>query len=71
MTKKKRIEKNAFIESALYATVIKRNGFDDWLDQDVFNIVAKTCNCSVHLVKKIWYKKIKKENPNFVNGMEY
>lgn len=71
MTRKKKIERNAFVEAVLYTTIIKQGYFDDWLDSYLFETVARTCNCSVHLVKKIWYKKIKKENLSFVQDMEY
>ena len=58
MTREKKINQDNYIKSLIYLFIIKQGAFDWWLESYLFDDVARTANCSVHKVKKIFYKDI-------------
>jgi len=58
MTREKKINQYNYIKSLIYLFIIKQGAFDWWLESYLFEEVAKTANCSVHKVKRIFYKDI-------------
>ena len=71
MTREKRIRQDKYIESLIYLFIIQRRAFDWWLEPDLFEQVARTANCSVHKVKKVFYKKILIENYGWLINFTY
>ena len=58
MTRQKKIERDAYIEAVMWAIILKQSYFDYWLDYWAFYTCAQTCQCSIHKVKQIFFKKI-------------
>lgn len=60
MTRQKKLERDTQVESLIYLLIEQTGVFDWWLaeDQWLFETVSYTLNCSIHLVKRIFYKKI-------------
>ena len=58
MTRQKKIEQYNYIKSLIYLFIVKRGAFDWWLEPYLFEDVARTVNCSVHKVKRVFYKDI-------------
>lgn len=71
MTRQKKIEQERQIEAFIYLFIETRGVFDWWLDSSLFYQVAFTLNCSVHKVKRVFYKKIMKENYNWLMNFTY
>lgn len=72
MNKQKRLEKTALIKSLLFLFIEKQGYFDYWLDGDVlFAQVARTADCSVHKVKRVFFKDIYLNNKDFIDNFEY
>ena len=71
MTKQKKIEQEKQIEAFIYLFIETRGFFDWWLDSFLFYQVASTLNCSVHKVKRVFYKKIMKENYDWLMNFTY
>ena len=71
MTREKRIRQDKYIESLIYLFIIQRGAFDWWLEPDLFEQVARTANCSVHKVKRIFYKKILVESYEWLANFTY
>ena len=65
MTRQKRIQKEIEIESSIYSFIKHARAFDYWLDDYwLFPQVAYSCQCSLGLVKRIFFKKLY-PNKNF------
>lgn len=58
MTRQKKIQKETEIECFIYLFIMRAGAFDHWLDYYLFQQVAYSCQCSLHLVKKIFFKKL-------------
>ena len=58
MTREKKINQHDYIKSLIYLFIIKQGVFDWWLEPYLFESVARTANCSVHKVKRVFYKDI-------------
>ena len=58
MTRQKKIQKEIEIESFIYIFILQAGGFDYWLDRYLFQQIAYSCQCSPHLVKKVFFKKL-------------
>ena len=58
MTREKKINQHNYIKSLIYLFIIKQGCFDWWLDPWLFQDVARTANCSIHKVKKVFYKDV-------------
>ena len=58
MTRQKKIEKDMYIEAILWSMIKEIQAFDYWLDDWVFYSCSVTCQCSIHKVKQIFFKKI-------------
>lgn len=58
MTREKKINQSNYIKSLIYLFIIKQGCFDWWLEPYLFENVARTVNCSVHKVKRVFYKDI-------------
>lgn len=58
MTRQKKIQKENEIECFLYLFIMRAGAFDYWLDYYLFYQVAYSCQCSKHLVKKVFFKKL-------------
>lgn len=71
MTRQKKIEQEKQIEALIYLFIEKQGAFDWWLDDFLFYQIAFTLNCSVHKVKRIFYKKIIKENYDWLMNFTY
>lgn len=71
MTKQKKLEQEQQIEALLYLFIEKAGVFDWWLDDFIFIEVAASLRCSIHKVKKIFYKKILKENYDWLMNFTY
>ena len=72
MNKQKRSEKTALIKSLLFLFIEKQGYFDYWLDGDVlFAQVARTADCSIHKVKRVFFKDIYLNNKDFIDNFEY
>lgn len=56
MNRLKKIEQDKYIKSLLYLFILQRGAFNWWLEPWLFEQVAKTVNCSVHKVKKVFFK---------------
>ena len=59
MTRQKKIQKEIEIESFIYHFIRRAGTFDYWLD-DYWLVpqVAYSCQCSLSLVRKIFFKKL-------------
>ena len=71
MTRQKKIEQEKQIEALIYLFIEKQEAFDWWLDDFLFYQTAFTLNCSVHKVKRVFYKKIIKENYDWLMNFTY
>ena len=71
MTRQKKIEQEKQIEALIYLFIEKQEAFDWWLDDFLFYQIAFTLNCSVHKVKRVFYKKIMKENYDWLMNFTY
>lgn len=71
MTRQKKIEQEKQIEALIYLLIEKRGAFDWWLDDFLFYQIAFTFNCSVRKVKRVFYKKIMKENYDWLMNFTY
>jgi len=71
MTRQKKIEQEKQIEALIYLFIEKQGAFDWWLDNFLFYQIAFTLNCSVHKVKRVFYKKIIKENYDWLMNFTY
>lgn len=72
MTRYKEKKQYAQIESLIFLFISKQGYFDYWLDgEDLFFNVAKSMNCSTHLVKKIFFKNIYINHKDFIQSFEY
>ena len=71
MTRQNKIQRQNKIYELLFIYIKALGFFDDWYDDYLFEQVARTVGCSVHLVKRIYYKKFYPENKNFIQGLEY
>ncbi len=71
MTRQKKIEQEKQIEALIYLFIEKQEAFDWWLDNFLFYQIAFTLNCSVHKVKRVFYKKIMKENYDWLMNFTY
>ena len=71
MTRQKKIEQEKQIEALIYLFIEKQGAFDWWLDNFLFYQIAFTLNCSVHKVKRVFYKKIMKENYDWLMNFTY
>ena len=58
MTRQKRIEKEKQIEAFIYLFIAQAEVFDYWLDRYLFQQIAYSCQCSPHLVRRIFFKKL-------------
>ena len=58
MTRKKKIELEKKIEQYIYLFIIKQQYFDYRLDSFLFANIAKTLGCSIHKVKKVFFKQL-------------
>lgn len=58
MTRQKKIQKEIEIESFICLFIMRIGAFDYWLDRYLFQQVAYSCQCSPHLVKKVFFKKL-------------
>jgi hypothetical protein len=58
MTREKKINQYNYIKSLIYLFIIKQGAFDWWLESYLFENIARTANCSVHKVKRVFYKDI-------------
>ena len=71
MTRQKKIEQEKQIEALIYLFIKKQEAFDWWLDDFLFYQIAFTLNCSIHKVKRVFYKKIMKENYDWLMNFTY
>lgn len=71
MTRLKKIQQEQYIESLIYLFIEKAGAFNWWLDTWLFEQVASTAQCSVHKVKKVFYKKIYVENYVWLLNFSY
>ena len=71
MTREKKIELDNKIKSMIYLYMLKQGAFDYWLDENLFYEVANLLQCSVHKVKRVFFKQILVENYQFVKNLEY
>ena len=71
MTREKKIKQNQYIQSLIYLFIIQKGAFDWWLEPEFFEQVARTANCSIHKVKKIFYKKILIEDYAWLMNFTY
>ena len=58
MTRQKKIQKENEIECFFYLYILRAGAFDYWLDRYIFTSIARSCQCSPHLVKKVFFKKL-------------
>lgn len=72
MNRQKRNEQIILIKSLLFLFIEKQGYFDYWLDGDIlFAQVARTANCSIHLVKRVFFKDLYLNNKDFIENFEY
>lgn len=71
MNRQKKNEQEKQIEALLYLFIEKVGAFDWWLEDYIFIEVAATVNCSIHKVKRVFYKKILKENYSWLMNFTY
>ena len=71
MTREKKIERETYIESLIYLFIIQQGAFDWWLEPWFFEDVARTANCSVHVVKRVFYKQLLPNNYEWFTNFTY
>lgn len=72
MARQKKEEKYAQVKSLIFLFISKQGYFDYWLDgDDLFFNIAKSANCSIHLVKRIFFKDIYIYHKDFIENFEY
>lgn len=72
MRKLNKIQKYYEVKSSLMISIAKERAFDYWLDGYwLFPQVAQTQNCSVRLVKKIFFKDLLINHKKFIEAFEY
>ena len=71
MTREKKINQYNYIKSLIYLFIIKQGYFDWWLDSSLFEGVARTANCSIHKVKRVFYKDILLYNYEWLEYFTY
>lgn len=71
MTRQKKIEQEKQIEALFYLFIVKWGAWDWWLDPELFDEIAYTMNCSIHKVKRVFYKKILEENYSWLEQFTY
>ena len=72
MRKLDKIQKYHEVKSLLMIFIAQAGAFDYWLDDYwLFPQVAQTANCSVRLVKKIFFKDLLVNHKKFVDAFEY
>ena len=64
MTREKKIFRDKEIENYFYLFITKQQAWDYWLEPYLFYQIAYTINCSVHKVKRVFYK-VLLPNPDF------
>lgn len=58
MNKMKKLKQETNIEALFYLFIQQRGYFDYWLDEEVFYEISETVRCSVHKVKRVFWKKL-------------
>lgn len=71
MTRQKKIQRDKQIEAYLYLFIVRTGYFDWWLDDWLFNQVAYAVPCSVHKVKRVFYKNVLEENYSWLEQFTY
>ena len=72
MTRLKKEEQYIQIKSLIFLVIRKQGYFDYWLDGNIlFSNIAKSMNCSIHLVKRIFFKDIYVYHKSFIENFEY
>ena len=71
MTREKKINQYNYIKSLIYLFIIKQGSFDWWLEPYFFENIARTANCSIHKVKRIFYKDILLNDYAWLNQFTY
>ena len=72
MTRQKKEEQYTQIKSLIFLLIRKQGYFNYWLDgDDLFFDIAELMNCSIHLVRKIFFKDIYVHYKNFIENFEY
>lgn len=72
MTRQKKEEQYTQIKSLIFLLIRKQGYFDYWLDgDDLFFNIAKSMDCSIHLVRKIFFKDIYIYHKGFIENFEY
>lgn len=73
MTREKKINRDNYIRGLIYCFIVHEQAFDWWLNSDsyLFEQVARTANCSVHKVKRIFYKDILINDYNWLMNFTY
>ena len=71
MTREKKINQYNYIKSLIYLFIIKQGYFDWWLDSSLFEGVARTANCSIYIVKRVFYKDILLNNYEWLEYFTY
>ena len=71
MTREKKINQYNYIKSLIYLFIIKQGYFDWWIDSSLFENVARTANCSIHKVKRVFYKDILLNNYEWLEYFTY
>lgn len=72
MRKLDKIQKYNEVKDLLMIFIAKAGAFDYWLDGYwLFPQVARTANCSVKLVKKIFFKDLLVNHKKFIEDFEY
>lgn len=71
MTRQKKIQRDKQIEAYLYLFIVRAGCFDWWLDDWLFQQVAYTIPCSIHRVKRVFYKNVLEENYSWLEQFTY
>ena len=71
MTREKKINRDKYIRSLIYTFILQQQAFDWWLEPWFFDNVAKTANCSVHVVKRVFYKQVLPEDYEWLTNFTY
>lgn len=72
MTRLKKENQYIHIKALIFLFICKQGYFDYWLDGDIlFSNVAKSMNCSIHLVKKVFFKDVYIYHKDFIEKFEY
>ncbi len=69
MTRENKLKREKQIESYFYLFIVHEGAWDYWLEPHMFEQISRSANCSVHLVKKIFFKKML-PNENFKTWLE-